>query len=487
MGLEENIQRELSSKKHELDSLQSIDLSFNIDGLPIFRSSNVALWPVQCVIANIPDTKPFIVALYSGHHKPKNLDFLHDFVAELKKIMEQGIRIDNSPLIPVHLKCIICDAPAKAQVKGIVQYNGRFGCDYCDVQGEHKGTMLFLGVGEPRTDETFRSKKNPEHHKVDSPLLDLNVDMILNFPIDPMHCVDLGVTRRLLLLWKEGPVPLKLSAGQIAIISGYNQALAQFIPREFNRKPRRLDDLRMWKATEYHLFLKYIGPLVLKYVLPTEKYVHFLCLHVAIRILYSTKYVSTMKKHAHALLKTFVDGMKTLYTERCITYNVHCLQHMAQIAEVYGSLDQCTAYPFENNMAKIKRIVRGPTKPLVQVARRLAEMNNTAITPQAKNYTSEKPKVNDCYQLKNGKYCTIDAVQISEGRALCQVYARSSSYFSKPFDSRKVGVVKVNKNDIDMQYCDFSELAGKAICVPLSVLDRNESMSAVIISLVHSL
>ena len=40
--------------------------------------------------------------------------------------------------------------------------------------------------------------------KVDSPFSELDIDMISTFPIDPMHALDLGVMKKLLLRWKEG-------------------------------------------------------------------------------------------------------------------------------------------------------------------------------------------------------------------------------------------------------------------------------------------
>lgn len=58
-----------------LDTLTSLDLSFNIDGLPLFSSSCISLWPILCSITNIPESKPFAVALFSGSQKPSDLNF----------------------------------------------------------------------------------------------------------------------------------------------------------------------------------------------------------------------------------------------------------------------------------------------------------------------------------------------------------------------------------------------------------------------------
>ncbi|XP_048033660.1 uncharacterized protein LOC125259781 [Megalobrama amblycephala] len=230
-GLKEGLTHTLSEQ--DTSKYDHFEISLNIDGLPIFKSKNLTMWPLQCAVINIDEVKnsPFVVALFSGAKKPNDLEFLRDFMEELQELMETGFKGKR-----IVLKNIICDAPARALIKGIVQFNGRYGCDFCDVKGVHESKMLFLYKGNLRTNESFRQKTNPEHHKTDSILLNLDIDMIRQFPIDPMHCVDLGVTKRMLMLWKEGPLAHRLSAGHLSTITYFHQAVRHHIPPEFNRK-----------------------------------------------------------------------------------------------------------------------------------------------------------------------------------------------------------------------------------------------------------
>ena len=174
------------------------------------------------------------------------MDFFKEIVAELQKLMSFGFIG-----VMFIIRNIICDAPARALAKGTVQFNGRYGCDFCEVRGEFDRRMLFLEKGPLRTNSSFRNETNAAHHKYPSVFLELDVDMIQQFPIDPMHCIDLGATKRLLLLWKEGLIPYRLSQRQIAIINNFNESIRRFFPSVFNRKPRKLDALKLWKATEF--------------------------------------------------------------------------------------------------------------------------------------------------------------------------------------------------------------------------------------------
>ena len=70
-----------------------LHLQFNIDGLPIYRSRRLQLWPIlSMVIDNELLTKPFMVGLYLGLSKP-HVNFLNTFAEELKMLLKDGISI----------------------------------------------------------------------------------------------------------------------------------------------------------------------------------------------------------------------------------------------------------------------------------------------------------------------------------------------------------------------------------------------------------
>lgn len=101
--------------------MEHIHLNFNFDGLPIHKSSKQEFWPILCNIFEIPEQDPFIIGIYYGSGKPKDLDdYLKDFVAEMLLILENGIHIEQlQKTIKINIRCFICDSPARAFIKGI--------------------------------------------------------------------------------------------------------------------------------------------------------------------------------------------------------------------------------------------------------------------------------------------------------------------------------------------------------------------------------
>src|SRR5580765_7733247 len=76
-----------------------------------------------------------------------------------------------------------------------------------------------------------------------------------------MHLICLGIMRKLLNLWLHGGVQYRIQYKVVDEISTrLITNLRPSIPIEFARKPRRLDCIKLWKATEYRLILLYTGP-----------------------------------------------------------------------------------------------------------------------------------------------------------------------------------------------------------------------------------
>ena len=68
LGLAKCLQELL--KNGPLHQTLSLELQFNIDGMSLFKSSNLSLWPILCLLKNPVYGEPFVVGIYHGNEKP---------------------------------------------------------------------------------------------------------------------------------------------------------------------------------------------------------------------------------------------------------------------------------------------------------------------------------------------------------------------------------------------------------------------------------
>lgn len=171
----------------------NIELSLNIDGLPISNSSKSAFWPILLSIVNIPimATKVYPIGIYhSNIKKPYSInEFLNPLIEDILNILNNGIVVDGR-LFTFSISQIICDAPAKSYILNVKGHMAYFGCSMCTEEGDYLRGMTFPGINAPRrTDESFRSKLNEEYHRGPSPLERLPINLISVVTLDYMHVV----------------------------------------------------------------------------------------------------------------------------------------------------------------------------------------------------------------------------------------------------------------------------------------------------------
>lgn len=207
-------------------------------------------------------------------------------------------------------------------------------------------------------------------------------DVIDNVPLDYMHILLLGGTKRLLCNkrygWIFGKPPYKLRAKDVNDITNLLFKLKKHIPCEFSRKTRSIAECKRYKTTEFRTFLLYTGPMVLKQVLSPKVYNNFITLSLASTILISKDYSKHEHfiSYAHELIKHFITNSIQIYGPDFISHNIHSFLHLSDCVRLFGSLDNFSAFPFENFMQTLKKLVRKSSQPLQQVVRRIVEKNS---------------------------------------------------------------------------------------------------------------
>lgn len=80
-------------------------------------------------------------------------------------------------------------------------------------------------------------------------------------------------------------------------------------------------------------------------------------------------------EYAHSLLTYFVTTFSELYGNEYISHNVHNLLHMSSDVKNFGFLDSYSAFPFENFLQSLKKLVRKHEKPGPQIEERVCEID----------------------------------------------------------------------------------------------------------------
>lgn len=201
-GLKNQIENELMKweKRQNLELFQKLLLSINIDGLPLFKSSNVQVWPILGRIRNL-ESQVFIISIYQGEKKPNDVNaFLYEFVVECSDLINNGLHF-NGKVYEVLLDSLICDAPAKAFVCQTKGHTGYSSCTKCTVEGVYeKNRLSFPDINaKKRTGKDFVNREDEEYHIGYSIIQEIpKFDIVKNTPLDYMHLICLSVIKKLI-------------------------------------------------------------------------------------------------------------------------------------------------------------------------------------------------------------------------------------------------------------------------------------------------
>uniref|UniRef100_A0A2S2NIQ3 DUF4218 domain-containing protein n=1 Tax=Schizaphis graminum TaxID=13262 RepID=A0A2S2NIQ3_SCHGA len=355
----------------------TLKLGINIDGLPISKSSKSQLWPILISITNCKVLSKYVlpIGIYHGTKKPKCVnEFFNPFIIELLELLNNGLYCDGI-VFKFEVSHFVCDAPAKAFLLNVKGHNAYFGCNSCIQEGtyiEHR--MAYLEIDSLlRSDESFRNQNQEHYHKGKSPLELLPINIVNSVPLDYMHNVCLGVMKRLLEFWLKGKKDVRIKDQNKILISNEIVNLRSYVPSEFCRLPRVLDDLEYWKATELRFFLLYSSLIVLKGKLNNKFYFHFKLLVSAMRILVCDNVCQVYNLLAETFLKEFVSQYSNLYGPHNVSYNVHNLIHLPMFVKIHGPLDNFSCFKFENYLQEVKKSIKSSKYPLQEITNRIIE------------------------------------------------------------------------------------------------------------------
>jgi hypothetical protein len=119
-----------------LNDANSLSLTFNTDGVPLFKPSSVSIWPLQSFINELPVQERKANFLLSGlwfwSGKPVLTTFLKPFTNELQHPGSVGFEwIKKNTKVKSFVYAIACcDSVARAMLQSIMLLNGMYGCSW---------------------------------------------------------------------------------------------------------------------------------------------------------------------------------------------------------------------------------------------------------------------------------------------------------------------------------------------------------------------
>lgn len=273
-----------------------ISLTLNTDGANKFKSNSCSVWPIQIIQNFLPPEQRYkpinilTIGLYYGKHKPNCIEYFDPLAIELKELMDRGVSVTIQNELyqfhPVISHCVV-DLPAKRMLQCIKQYNGRNACTFCmhpgsDVQVSRNFRVIRY------TNEEYSPRSNRETLKaMNKASFDTNSNdgvmgisclvsvpkfqIIKGFGIDYMHCVLLGVFRKLLDFYinpKNHKRCFYLKKQKLALLESKLMSIKPI--HEIIRKPRPFKDRANYKANEIRSILLYYFPVCLIGVLPQK-------------------------------------------------------------------------------------------------------------------------------------------------------------------------------------------------------------------------
>ena len=127
LGIERGLQ--VFMKNNNVPSTNILKLNFSVDGIPLFKSSPLEVWPILC---SSPLCPPFMVAVFCGKKKPGPIeDYLEEFIQEYKHLNLNGITINNVKYT-IHANAFIAESSSIFSKCS----SGHHACDRFTTKGE---------------------------------------------------------------------------------------------------------------------------------------------------------------------------------------------------------------------------------------------------------------------------------------------------------------------------------------------------------------
>lgn len=380
--------KDLSKRGGFLSIPEHVGFILCCDGVQLFKSSNQSFWPILLAISSLPpdirmNAENLILAgVWQGTGKPPMQEMLSQVLMKIEKLYNHGISLksqhfNGTKTVKAKLLIAVFDLPARASATSFVQFNGNYSCLYCLDKGTH---IMHRQVFLPNEPHTPRQCSTIHRHAIEAEekgtpifgikgtsVLSSTIDLIKGVPVDYMHAILEGVSRRILSVCLDSKNhSRRFYLGRV--IEEIDKRLKRIKPpQEFRRSPRSVSSFKQWKASEFRAWLLYYCLPVLYDLLPSDYIYHLSLLVSAIHILLSDTVQINDVEIAQKQLNLFYCLVPELYGQELCTANMHILIHLTDSVHNWGPLWSYSCFGYESMNGYIRSNCHGARYVLPQL------------------------------------------------------------------------------------------------------------------------
>ncbi|KAE8741282.1 hypothetical protein FOCC_FOCC013204 [Frankliniella occidentalis] len=373
----------------------NLTLIGHTDGLSLSESSNVSIWPLEFVIAELPPHLRYKYVLISGiwidESKPNMNSYLKPFVEEISLLNTKGVQWVHPKSQVVHQTSVtvplfIADAPARAQLQNILSHGGKHCCNICEQKmkklpaeplqpgvkrKKRRRVFTFEEEAVLRTADRMKSqaKQSRKRQRLEGGELKAikgvkGRSIVESLPgcdrstvVFPeyMHALLCLVKHLMTILFtKSGPWNL---SNKQDIINEFLENIR--VPDFITRIPRSTEYFAKWKANEFRSFLLYYSIIIFSQCMTEEYFQHWMLLVISFYLLLQNSVSDIDIAKSTAMLELFCADFTRLYKADFFTYYVHNLLHLPLIVKRNGPLWSHSAFQFENFNGKLAKFIHG--------------------------------------------------------------------------------------------------------------------------------
>ncbi len=448
-------------------SSRIIDVS--VDGVPESRSSGLSI-DVLCI--RFADCRNvYAVAILQPWKKRmsgKDAAILAPFLGDL-------------PASGLKVRRIIADAPKRAPMQGLKSHAAKSGCPYCKahkINGQYPSSTMDHPL---RTDADLRQEGahvaagGSSHDGVKGIGLAAcipGLDLIRDIPAECMHCIHLGVCRKMIkLMYKQKAAPGGQKLYPVRFTAADDAPLNAILRQQkglshFSRRPRDLD-CAVYKAEEYRNLNIAYWPAVMQTAPADTVKVWLLTVYVVRALSLPNEQYRKVEADMEDMLRQWYVAYERCFTAANCTHYTHVFHHLQLVRDV-GPLEETSAKAFEDFYAVMKQNYRAGTTATGSQA-----LTNTMLAKKSKH--SCKPprflsmqcteRVDDRYvYLKTGVIMQLTHLSTNAVRGVRVPHQRAVGLL-RGVDFSDVLVYRVDLRNVSNVHSDIDPSDVLGLCV----------------------